>query len=770
MRRTLVLLLCTLTLLLCAAPVQAERRTALVIGNSAYKTAPLKNPVNDARDMASALRSLGFEVALVTDATQQQMENAVREFGTRLRQGGVGLFYYAGHGVQVGGENFLIPVNAAILSEADVKYGSVNAGLVLAKMEDAGNGLNLVILDACRSNPYARGFRSAEQGLAKMDAPTGSLIAYATAPGSVASDGGGRNGVFTRHLLETIKTPGLPISEVFMRVRQGVVQETARKQVPWEASSLIGQFYFAGPGQTATPPPAVTAPQPATKAPEEKKDKNLAELFSDFFKSKEETPVATAPAPPTPTASPPAPVQAAAPTAPAPPAQPDVDLQDLREKAKLQAEAEAENRRKWAAWQGAMRKAVAEAQALEKNKTISAADKLEAWTRVGRNFSGDNPYDEGSQKLYAVVQAQTEYWTRMAQKEAARRAKNGPKQAALPPPAKEKELSPAELQALADDGETAYVNRDYTRALPALQAAAAAGNAKAQALLGLSYANGYAVVPDSAAAVKWLRLAAEQNDPRGQNGLGVAYFKGFGVPQDQSEAARLYRLAAEQGLALAQANLGWAYLSGSGLPKNPVEGLRWLRLGASQNNPYAQNGLGVAYASGNGVPQSYSEALKWFQLAAAQALARAQASLGVMHLEGYGVKRDISEAHKWLSLAADQGDDLALYQLGQMSMRGIGVAQSYAEAVRWLTPSAQQGNAQASASLGWIYYKGLSGERSMVQAHVLFSRAVARGFPAAQRDLENIAKGMTTAELAEAQRAASSWQPKTPAELGFAQR
>ena len=195
--------------------------------------------------MASTLKVLGFDVTMLTDASQQQMENAVRDFGTKLRQGGVGLFYYAGHGVQVAGENFLIPVNAVVQSEGDVKYGSVNAGLVLAKMEDAGNGLNIVILDACRSNPYARSFRTAAEGLAKMDAPTGSLIAYATSPGSVASDGQGRNGVYTKHLLETMKIKGLPISEAFMRVRQGVVQETAKKQVPWEASSLIGQFYFA---------------------------------------------------------------------------------------------------------------------------------------------------------------------------------------------------------------------------------------------------------------------------------------------------------------------------------------------------------------------------------------------------------------------------------------------------------------------------------------------------------------------------------------------
>ena len=169
LKLSLPLIALLLALLLCAAPASAdpqqERRVALVIGNGAYPTAPLKNPVNDASDMAAALKRLGFEVTLLRDATMQQMEGAVREFGLALRRGGLGLFYFAGHGVQVAGENYLVPVNAVIQSEGDVKYGCLNAGLVLAKMEDAGNGPNVVILDACRNNPFARSFRSAEAAL-----------------------------------------------------------------------------------------------------------------------------------------------------------------------------------------------------------------------------------------------------------------------------------------------------------------------------------------------------------------------------------------------------------------------------------------------------------------------------------------------------------------------------------------------------------------------------------------------------------------------------
>ncbi|TIH18475.1 caspase family protein [Marinifilum sp. JC120] len=227
------------------APVAVKgERYALVIGNSAYKNAPLKNPANDARDMGNTLRRLGFNVILVNNGRLRDMEQAMDRFYASLQKGGVGLFYYAGHGMQVGGRNYLIPVDATVKSESDVRYECLDAGRILGKMEDAGNALNIVILDACRNNPFARSFRSAQRGLARMDAPTGSIVAYSTAPGSVAADGSGRNGVYTKYLLQFLMQPGLDISDVFFYTRKGVVQETGGGQVPWESSSLVDRFYF----------------------------------------------------------------------------------------------------------------------------------------------------------------------------------------------------------------------------------------------------------------------------------------------------------------------------------------------------------------------------------------------------------------------------------------------------------------------------------------------------------------------------------------------
>lgn len=241
--------------------VQAKR-TALVIGNSNYDVSPLKNPVHDANDLSEILKANGFDVILRLDATDRQMKEAVREFGNRLGQGGVGLFYYAGHGMQVKGRNYLIPIGSSVTTQSDVEFESMDAARVLGKMEDAGTAINLVILDACRNNPFSRSFRSAGGGLARMDAPTGSLIAYATAPGSVAADGNGRNGVYTKHLLRNLGKPGLKIERVFKNVRVAVLEETEQQQTPWESSSLTGDFVFNNGGlQSAVSPELANIPK-----------------------------------------------------------------------------------------------------------------------------------------------------------------------------------------------------------------------------------------------------------------------------------------------------------------------------------------------------------------------------------------------------------------------------------------------------------------------------------------------------------------------------
>jgi formylglycine-generating enzyme required for sulfatase activity len=227
--------------------IELQKRVALIIGNGDYKSVSrLNNAVKDSRDMSKALQQLGFEVIGGENLSVEAMKRAILEFGEKLRQKkGVGVFYYAGHGVQLNGRNYLIPVEANGLREQTIEFDAVDVNRVLAEMDAAENGLNLVILDACRNNPFSRSWRGEKQeGLAGINAPSGTLIAYATSPGEVASDGKGENGLYTSALLKWMKEPDLKVEEMFKKVRVEVVRNSQNKQIPWESSSLQGDFYF----------------------------------------------------------------------------------------------------------------------------------------------------------------------------------------------------------------------------------------------------------------------------------------------------------------------------------------------------------------------------------------------------------------------------------------------------------------------------------------------------------------------------------------------
>jgi hypothetical protein len=222
------------------------KRIALVVGNANYKVRPLKNPRNDADDVSRSLKATGFEVIDLRDATLPQMRTAVRQFGDRLVNNDVGLVYYSGHGVEVKGRNYFIPVNADIQREDEIADQGLDVALILEKMSTAGKGVNILIVDACRDDPFGRSFRSSSRGLAQMDAPRGTIIAYATSPGKVASDGDPRerNSPYTKHLVKAMQSPNKPIEQVFKEVRRAVQDETKNQQTPWENTSLSGDFFF----------------------------------------------------------------------------------------------------------------------------------------------------------------------------------------------------------------------------------------------------------------------------------------------------------------------------------------------------------------------------------------------------------------------------------------------------------------------------------------------------------------------------------------------
>jgi len=243
--------------------MQSEKRVALVIGNSRYAVGPLNNPGNDSRAITDLLQSLGFEVLSHMDLDLVGMRRALADFGERMAEGGVALFYYSGHGLQVGGKNYLVPLRARLTSERYVAAETVEVDAVLKEMDAARNRLNIVILDACRDNPFARGWKSAARGLTQMSGPPGTFIAYATDPGDVAADGEpGTNGVYTAELLRALPEPGLKIEDSFKRAARGVIERTRGRQRPWISSSFTGEFVFtlvpSAQGQretTPSPPP-----------------------------------------------------------------------------------------------------------------------------------------------------------------------------------------------------------------------------------------------------------------------------------------------------------------------------------------------------------------------------------------------------------------------------------------------------------------------------------------------------------------------------------
>jgi hypothetical protein len=326
----------------------ASNRVALVIGNGAYHMSPLKNPVNDADDVSDALQKLGFNVTKIIDADRRKMTMAIHEFGQALKKDMVGLFYYAGHGLQLDGINYLLPVDALIHSELDIPFESVSANRVLAHMESAENRLNIVIFDACRNNPYERSFRQSKHGLAHMDPPRGSLVVFATGPNNVAVDGNGRNGTFTKNFLKYISHPDLELGLMMRKIRADVEAETDGLQSPYEVSNVKGTFYFSKDAHRIDSRPE-QIPLVAALPPEVKGIK-------DF----------------------------------------DAKLRVIE---------------RWKAWQAKMAQDFQKAQGYDQS-ILSADEKMAAWQSFLEAYAADNPYSDEDHPMRKTARTRLAHWKR----------------------------------------------------------------------------------------------------------------------------------------------------------------------------------------------------------------------------------------------------------------------------------------------------------------------------------------------------------------------
>ncbi len=247
------------------------KRVALVIGNSAYAEGPLRNPVNDARLMERTLRELGFQVAKLENANFQRMQRALVAFGSRAQGADVALIFFAGHGMQADGENYLIPVGARIDKEADLAAEALTSSAMLRQVESSGAKVSLVVLDACRNNPFQAKTRSSVRGLARVDVPTGSIVAYAAQANAVADDGEGNNGLYTGHLVKFMRQPGMDIKQVFEQTAIAVERDSKGRQRPREDTGLRGNFVLNGKGVAQASALASNAPPIPESDPDEER-------------------------------------------------------------------------------------------------------------------------------------------------------------------------------------------------------------------------------------------------------------------------------------------------------------------------------------------------------------------------------------------------------------------------------------------------------------------------------------------------------------------
>ena len=560
--RSLVVAVLAFVVLAVPAVVLADGRVALVVGNSTYDhIGRLPNPDNDARDMSAALRRLGFEVTTELDADRVELTEALRAFTRRSAGADVSLVFYAGHGIEMDGVNYLVPVDARLERDVDVRFETVTVDDLL--VSTTGASLRLVLLDACRNNPLAR---SMQRTAATRTVSGGSfadlnedllgdetLVAYAAAAGTTAADGRGRNSPYTAALLSHLETP-LEIGLLFRRVRAQVLAATNGAQRPHEYHSLVGEHYLT---RTLATGPSVT-------------------------------------------------VSAAAPADPAPadPPRPDPSETDvtelsfvaLRELAEVgDTEAQAEIGERYEEGRG-----VVQDYAVAVSWFRRAAEQGYAPGQFALSFM----YVRGLGVAQDDVEAVR--WERRAAEQGHAQAQNNlgvsyrdglgvaqdyGEAARWFRRAAEQEHAGGQnnLGVMYNSGRG--VSRDYARGVQWYRRAADQGHALAQSNLGVMYRDGRGVPQDDRNAVRWFRLSAEQGHARGQNNLGTMYRDGRGVGQDYEEAFRWFRRSADQGYALGEANLGWMYENGRGVQRDRVEAVRWYRQAAEQGNSWAQEQL-----------------------------------------------------------------------------------------------------------------------------------------------------------------------------------
>ena len=671
------------------------RRVALVVGNNAYSPQPvLGNAVNDARAVAEALGDVGFDVEFEDDVNRAEFTAALAAFAGSLQPDDVALFYFAGHGVQVDGVNYLMPVDYAGRTEEAVALDAISAVNVEQMLRPAR--VAMLVLDACRNNPY-RGVRGGP-GLAPMEA-RGTLVAYAAGANQLAADEfapGSANGLFTTKFLEALAVPGLTASDLFRRVRREVHAASDEEQWPAVYDDLLADFVFrraadegGAEGGGAPDSPSPEAAESGGGAASPGVDAAASERLRQetvFWESIRESTDAA-------------------------------DLEDYLRQFPDGTFARMARRRMDALADVAdvvpppdvAQLDVAQLDVAQLRQIAEQGD-ARAQTELGERYEDGR---DGVQQDYGMA---VSWFHRAADQGFA--------------------AGQAALGFMYSTGRG--VAQDDGEAVTWYRRAAEQGDARGQNNLGAMYDTGRGVAQDDGEAVTWFRRAAEQGRAIGQNNLGFMYENGRGVAQDYGEAVTWYRRAAEQGDAAGQAALGAMYDNGRGVAQDDGEAVTWYRRAAEQGYAIGQAALGFMYENGRGVAQDYGEAVWWYRRAAEQGYAAGQAALGFMYENGRGVAQDYGEAVWWYRRAAEQGDAVGQAALGFMYDNGRGVAQDYGEAVWWYRRAAEQGDAIGQYNLGLMYENGSGVRQDRQEAARWFRLAAAQGNADAQRKLDRL--------------------------------
>ena len=554
-----VLCVALLAVLSSVSAVRAEQRLALVVGNSGYASGPLVNPKHDAELIAKALTAVGFSVTKLIDADQKSMRRAVVEFGRKLRTTeAIGLFYYAGHGVQVDGENFLVPIGADITAEQEVAVEGLNLNEVLKTMERASSRVNIVVLDACRNNPFVTAARSQTGGLANVTAPAGTLIGFATAPGRIATDGDGANSPYSAALAQALQLPGLSLEEVFRRTRRQVLAATANKQTPWEHSSLTVEFFFRP--KTAAEPEASGRPSAIGGLPE----RQVEEIKAwEQIKDTQDTELLRR-------------------HITAYPSGLFTDLARLRLEQIAQRDKDGATVAGWLG--GILGTQRGDPEAI---RLFEEGLKLEAKATPDAVRDAFQRYKAAAERgLPAAMHQLARAYDkgRGAERSIAEAARWYQKAADLGHPP-----SMAALGTLYEFAEGVPV--DLAEALRLYRLAAEAGDPQGMTSLAYLYQQGKGVARDGEEARRWYAAAAAKDNARAMYNLALMHTRGEGGPRDFKEAVRNLSLAIAKGHVGAHREFAFLNDSGTGLKRDPAAAARHLLIAYKAGHPEARMDL-----------------------------------------------------------------------------------------------------------------------------------------------------------------------------------